>query len=115
MEKNSLWEQVENRCLELAKQALNKENASTAVTVETVEQLIGIAIAIDDLNFRWTAQNRYGAAGSLGQASGRPDDRKRLAGTIRDILVSQYQEHSLRQPLDPTSPELKQGGECLQK
>ena len=43
------------------------------------------------------------------------EDRERLAGTIRDILAPQYQEHSLRQPLDPTSPELKQGGECLQK
>lgn len=43
------------------------------------------------------------------------EDRERLAGTIRDILVPKYQEHSLRQPLDPTSPEPKQGGECLQK
>lgn len=62
VEESSLWEQVGNRCLELAKQALNKETAPTEATVETVERLVGIAISIDDLNLRWAKQNRYGAA-----------------------------------------------------
>lgn len=72
MEQNSLWAQVGNRCLELAKQELGKETAPTAATVETVERLVKIAISIDDLNLRWTMQNRYGAVGPLGLASGRP-------------------------------------------
>lgn len=62
MEQNSLWEQVGNRCLELARQELNKETAPTAATVETAERLVRIAIAIDDLNLRWATQTRYGAA-----------------------------------------------------
>ncbi len=71
MEENSLWEQVGSRCLELARQELNKETVPTAATVETVERLVGIAISIDDLNLRWTMQTRYGAAAFGGQASGR--------------------------------------------
>jgi hypothetical protein len=71
MEQNSLWEQVGNRCLELARQELNKEAAPTAATVETVERLVGIAISIDDLNLRWVAQTRYDAAAFEGLASGR--------------------------------------------
>lgn len=70
MEENNLWLQVGNRCLELAKQELNQEATPTGATVETVERLVGIAIAIDDLNLRWTAQNRYGGAAFEGHASG---------------------------------------------
>lgn len=71
MEKNSLWEQVGNRCLELAKQELNKETAPTAATVETIERLVGIAISIDTLNLRWAQRTRYGEAAFEGLASGR--------------------------------------------
>lgn len=71
MKENSLWEQVGNRCLELAKQELNKETVPTGATVETVGRLVGIAISIDDLNLRWAEQNRYGAAAYQDQASGR--------------------------------------------
>lgn len=63
MEQNNLWEQVGNRCLELAKAELKKETATTGTTVETVERLVRIAISIDKLNLQWAAQTQSGAAG----------------------------------------------------
>lgn len=71
MDQDSLWEQVGSRCLELARRELNKETAPDAATLETVERLVEIAISIDELNLRWEAQTRYGAAAFEGLASGR--------------------------------------------
>lgn len=58
---DDLWKQVGNRCLELAKTALNKETVPTEETVETVERLVRIAISIDELNLRWAKRNLFGA------------------------------------------------------
>ena len=49
----SLWDEIGNRCLKLAKRELEKENATTEATVETVERLVRIAVSIDTLNLHW--------------------------------------------------------------
>ena len=72
-DQRSLWEQVGNGCLELAKQELDRETAPAEVRAVAADRLVRIAISIDDLNLRWTMQTRYGAAGSWGLASGRPE------------------------------------------
>ena len=112
MEQNNLWEQVGNRCLELARQELNKETAPAAATVETVERLVGIAISIDDLNLRWEVQGNPEKVISVSGPGGKtPEDRERLARSIEEILRTQSQAHSSRQPPGPTSPEQSQGAE----
>lgn len=40
-----------------------------------------------------------------------PEERERLARSIEEMLRAQSQAHSLRQPLDPTSPEQSRGAE----
>lgn len=65
----SLWESVGNKCLQLAKQALEKETAPTKETVETVERLVKIAISIDELNLHWVKQNQFDEAASWGRLS----------------------------------------------
>ena len=40
-----------------------------------------------------------------------PEDRERLARSIEEILRTQSQEHSLRKPPGPTSPEQSQDAE----
>lgn len=67
-EVQSLWEIVGNECLSNASKIL-KDNELTEQTVEMVERLVSIAIAIDNLNLCWEAQNRYGAAGSAAKVS----------------------------------------------
>lgn len=61
------WEAIGNRCLDLALTELEKATVPTAVTVETVGKLVGIAIEIDALKLRWKQQTRYGAAVSRGR------------------------------------------------
>lgn len=69
MEKD-LWASVGNKCLSHADELLKGETVPTAATVETVEKLVEIAIAIDALNLRWTEQNRFCAQAFRGQLSG---------------------------------------------
>lgn len=71
MEEN-LWLSVGNRCLSCAADLLNEKTAPAAATVETVEKLVGIAIAIDMLNLRWAEQSRSGAEVFPGQPFSRP-------------------------------------------
>ena len=59
---HSEWEGIGNLCLKLALSELEKETAPTAATVETVRELVRIAIEIDMLNLRWVEQTQYGAA-----------------------------------------------------
>lgn len=61
--KEDLQLQVGNLCLEKAKKLLEKDTVPAEETVETVGKLVDVAIALDELNLRWAAQNRYGAAG----------------------------------------------------
>lgn len=65
MEKNhsNLWEQIGNQCLALAQKELDQGISPSADSLETVERLIRIAIAIDELNLQWAVQTRYGAKG----------------------------------------------------
>lgn len=70
MKDDRCWAEISALCLSKAQEALEKETVPTAETVETVKQLIGIAIAIDDLNLRWAEQNRFYAAGHSGRSSG---------------------------------------------
>lgn len=65
------WEQVGNKCLNLARNLLEIEAAPTAATVEAVERLVSIAIAIDKLNLQWAEQNRYGEQVFRGRPSSR--------------------------------------------
>ena len=59
---SNLWEELGNLCLELAKKELGQGISPTAGSLETVERLVRVAIAIDELNLRWAAQTRCGAA-----------------------------------------------------
>lgn len=68
--KLNLWEQIGNLCLDKALRALQNPTTPTAATVEAVKGLVKVAIAIDTINLRWAAQNRFGAAGWKGQPSG---------------------------------------------
>lgn len=61
------WEEIGNRCLDLALTALEGETAPTAATVETVRELVRIAIEIDRLSLRWAEQTRCGAAAFRGR------------------------------------------------
>ncbi len=63
------WEQVGNKCLNLANSLLDSETVPTAATVETVGKLVSIAIAIDTLNLQWAVKTRYGERASAGPAS----------------------------------------------
>ena len=64
---NNLWEEVGNRSLMCALELLEKDTATTAATVEAVQNLVHIAVEIDLLNLRWVEQNRCGAAALRGQ------------------------------------------------
>lgn len=57
-----IWESVGNKALKLAEDILNKETAPTAETVETVKDLVEIAVKIDTLNLLWAQKTRYGEA-----------------------------------------------------
>ena len=66
---SNLWEELGNLCLELAKKELDQGISPTTGSLETVERLVRVAIAIDELNLRWAAQTRYGAAVFRGRPS----------------------------------------------
>lgn len=71
----SKWEEIGNRCLELAMSKLNEETVPTMAVVETVEHLVSIAIEIDKVNLRWAYQSRYGAAVFRGSSLAQPITR----------------------------------------
>lgn len=65
---NSFWYKVGNKCLEHAQSLFERETVPTAAAVETVKELVNIAIAIDVLNLRWAAEkNQFGAAAYPGR------------------------------------------------
>ncbi len=68
----NLFATVANGCLIKAKELLKKETTPTAATVEMVEKLVGIALSIDALNYRWTTKNLSGTWAYSGPASLNP-------------------------------------------
>lgn len=66
---DNLWSDVGNRCLTLAKAALNSEAVPTAETVETAQRLVDMAVAIDTLNLQWELQSQSCAAAFPGRTS----------------------------------------------
>lgn len=62
----SLWSEVGNRCLLLARDLIIDEYARTPEHIHAVCELIHAAVEIDDLNRRWEGQTRFGAAAFQG-------------------------------------------------
>ncbi len=54
----NLWSQIGNKCLSMALKILNDEYELANGGIDDVDQLVGIAIAIDDLNLRWSAHDK---------------------------------------------------------
>lgn len=59
---SDLWEDVTQKCLQRARTLLNMEAAPTAATVEAVNNLVNVAIAIESLNLQRDMQTQCGAA-----------------------------------------------------
>ena len=59
MENNikSTWDEIQGKCLSRALDVLN-DGYNLDERVDVADQLIGIAIAIEDLSLRWAAQHR---------------------------------------------------------
>ena len=51
----NVWATVANLCLDKSKKMLLNEETPTAATVEVIEKLVNIAVAIDILNVNWAA------------------------------------------------------------
>lgn len=68
---SSLWIDVANRCLERAKELLEKETAPTCEEIGAATSLINAAVSMDQMDLQWEAQNRSGAALWTGRASRR--------------------------------------------
>ena len=62
---------IEEKCLEKAKAALDKEEVPSAATLDTVERLMDIAFNIEAINLSRDQQNRFYAVGSSRKASQR--------------------------------------------
>lgn len=63
--------EIEEKCLEKAKELLDKEGVPSAATLDTVERLMGIVSTIEAINLNRDRQNRFYAVGSSRQASQR--------------------------------------------
>lgn len=71
MSQDDLWLKIGNKCLSHAMAVLNNSVTPTEEMANLVQKLVSVAIAIDQLNLQWAAQNRYGAAVYQDPASAR--------------------------------------------
>lgn len=55
-EMESMWGEIQNKCLSRALDILNGQCGPYIDEIDSVDQLVGIAIAIEDLSLRWAAQ-----------------------------------------------------------
>ncbi len=69
MSQEDLWTKIGNQCLNIAEAELEKMENPTDKSIDRVQRLIAIAISIDELNLRWEAQTRSGAAVFRGPVS----------------------------------------------
>lgn len=71
MSQDGLWQKVGTKCLNQAIAVLDHTVTPTEEMANLVQTLVSVAIAIDQLNLQWAAQNRYGAAVYQDPASAR--------------------------------------------
>ena len=69
MSQEDLWTKIGTQCLNIAAAELEKMENPTDKSIDRVQRLIAIAISIDELNLRWEAQTRSGAAVFRGPVS----------------------------------------------